>query len=110
MAETVYLLDGTMEVVLEEKDIFFEHLLREKLGDDAARFFSSYVAEIKEDAKYAEEAQQEAEKIADGYLSLCTGACGALGELKDLVHCERLNKAKIQKIVDGVYKHLCHNL
>ena len=39
MAETVYLLDGTMEVVLTEKDVFIDRLVREKLGDDAARLF-----------------------------------------------------------------------
>ena len=50
MAETLYLLDGSMEVVFDEKDIFLERLIREKLGDDAARFFSNYVNEIKEAA------------------------------------------------------------
>ncbi len=110
MAETVYLLDGTMEVVLTEKDVFIERLIREKLGDDAARFVTEYIRELVEEAKYTEEAQQEAEKIADGYLALCQGALGALGELKDLVHEERLNRAKIQKIVDGAYSNLYRNL
>ena len=110
MAETVYLLDGTMEVVLTEKDVFIERLIREKLGDDAARFVTEYIRELVEEAKYTEEAQQEAEKIADGYLALCQGALGALGELKDLVHEERLNRAEIQKIVDGAYSNLYRNL
>ena len=57
MAETVYLNDGSMEVVFDEKGIFLERLLREKLGDDAAHFFTNYVSEIKEEAKYTEEAQ-----------------------------------------------------
>lgn len=48
MAETVYLLDGTMEVVLTEKDVFIDRLVREKLGDDAARFISDYIEEIAE--------------------------------------------------------------
>lgn len=110
MAETVYLLDGSMEVVLEEKDVFLEKLLREKLGDDAARFFHNYIVEILEEAKYTEEAQQEAESIADSYLALCHGALGALGELKDLVHQEHLDRTKIQKIVDGTYNNLYRNL
>ena len=110
MAETLYLNDGTMEVVLEEKDIFLEKLLRNKLGEDAARFFRSYIAEMLDDAEYAEEALQDAEKTADDYLALCHGAVGAFSELKELVHEERLNKAKIQKIVDGAYANLCRNL
>lgn len=44
-----------MEVVLTEKDVFIERLIREKLGDDAARFFANYINEIKGEAEYAEE-------------------------------------------------------
>ena len=54
MAETVYLLDGTMEVVLTEKDVFIERLIREKLGNDAARFVTQYIREITEEAEKAE--------------------------------------------------------
>lgn len=110
MAETICLLDGSMEVVLTEKDVFIERLIREKLGNDAARFVSEYIKETLEDAKWFAEAQKEAERATDGYLALCMGAVGALGELKDLVHEERLNRAKIQKIVDGAYNELYCNL
>ena len=84
MAETVYLLDGTMEVVLTEKDVFIERLIREKLGDDAARFVTEYIRELVEEAKYTEEAQQEAEKIADGYSALCNDALDTFRQLKEL--------------------------
>ncbi len=53
MAETIYLLDGSREIVFTEKDVFIERLIREKLGDDAARFVSEYIKEIKEEAEYA---------------------------------------------------------
>lgn len=49
MAETVYLNDGSMEVIFEDKDVFLERLLREKLGDDVARCFRECVAELKEE-------------------------------------------------------------
>nr|DAL46189.1 MAG TPA_asm: hypothetical protein [Caudoviricetes sp.] len=110
MAETVYLLDGTMEVVLTEKDVFIDRLVREKLGDDAARFISDYIEEIADDAKCTEEARQDAEKTADGYLALCQCALAALSELKDLTHEARLDRAKIQKSVDSAHRELCHNL
>lgn len=48
MAETVYLNDGSMEVIFEDKDVFLERLLREKLGDDVARCFRECVAELLE--------------------------------------------------------------
>ena len=110
MAETVYLLDGTTEFVLTEKDVFIERLIRERLGDDAARFISDYIEEIAEDAKYAEDAQQDAEERADGYLALCRGALDALNELKDLTHKARLDRSKIQKIVDSAYRELYYDL
>lgn len=52
MAETVYLPDGTMEVVLTDKGIFLERLIRERLGDDAARFFVGYINDLKSKIEY----------------------------------------------------------
>lgn len=45
MADTIYLLDGTMEVVLTEKGVFLERLIREKIGDDAARLFNEILSD-----------------------------------------------------------------
>lgn len=109
MAETVYLLDGTMEVVLTEKDAFIERLIREKLGDDAARFVSDYIKEILEEAKYTEEAQQEAEKAADAYLALCNDALDTFRQLKALVSEPRLDRGKLQKVVNAGYDNLYKN-
>ena len=55
MAETVYLNDGSMEVIFEDKDVFLERLLREKLGDDVARCFRECVAELKEEIQEQQE-------------------------------------------------------
>lgn len=109
MAETVYLLDGTMEVVLTEKDVFIERLIREKLGDDAARFVTEYIRELVEEAKYSEEAQQEAESISDGYLTLCNDALDTFRQLKALVSEPRLDRGKLQKVVNAGYDNLYKN-
>ena len=110
MAETVYLLDGTMEVVLTEKDVFIERLIREKLGDDAARFVTEYIRELVEEAKYTEEAQQEAEKIADGYSALCNDALDTFRQLKELVREPRLDKGRLQTVIDAGYDNLYKHL
>lgn len=55
MAETVYLNDGSMEVIFEDKYVFLERLLREKLGDDVARCFRECVAELKEEIQEQQE-------------------------------------------------------
>lgn len=104
MAETVYLLDGTMEVVLTEKDVFIDRLVREKLGDDAARFISDYIEEI------AEEAQKEAESVSDEYLTLCNDALDTFRQLEVLVREPRLDKDRLQTVIDAGYNNLYKNL
>ncbi len=110
MAETVYLNDGSMEVVFDEKDIFLERLLREKLGDDAARFFTDYVNEIKEEAKYADEAQQEADRIADGYLELCRQACDDFKTLMGMLDAPRLDRAKLQQHAQAAWRKIFNEI
>lgn len=39
MADVIYLKDGSVHTVKGKEQEFFELLLRDKLGDDAARFF-----------------------------------------------------------------------
>ena len=75
MAETVYLNDGSMEVIFEDKDVFLERLLREKLGDDVARCFRECVAELKEEIQEQQELVKDYEGNADGYLDMCRDAC-----------------------------------
>lgn len=41
-----------MEVVLTDKGIFLERLIRERLGDDAARFFVGYINDLKSKIEY----------------------------------------------------------
>lgn len=110
MAETVYLNDGSMECVFDEKDIFLERLLRERLGDDAARFFRAYIAELLDDTKACEEAQKEAESITDHYHALCNEALDNFRHLRALVQQPRLDRAKLQKAVDAGYDALYKNL
>lgn len=110
MAETVYLNDGSMEVVFDEKDIFLERLLREKLGDDAARFFTEYVNEIKEEAKYTEEAQQEAERSADGYLELCRQACDDFKTLADALAKPKPDFSKALKLAQEAWRKIYNEI
>ena len=84
MAETVYLNDGSMEVVLVDQGEFLENLIRDKLGDDAARCFVEYVTGLAEEISLANESTAEQERSADGYLQMCHGACDTFREILDL--------------------------
>lgn len=110
MAETVYLNDGSMEVVCYEKDVFLERLLREKLGDDAARFFTNYVNEIKEEAEYAEEAQREADRIADGYLTLCRQACDNFKSIADMLVKQKPDFSKALKTAQNAWRKIFNEI
>lgn len=110
MAETVYLNDGSMEVIFTDKDVFLERLLREKLGDDAARCFTEYIAELKDDLRWQEESTKEQEQSADGYLAMCHEACDNFSEILRLLEAPRLDRKALRKAAqighDALYKNL----
>lgn len=110
MAETVYLNDGSMEIILTDKAVFLERLIREKLGDDAARCFTEYLAELKEEQKYTEDSAKEFEQNADGYLQLCRDACDAFREVLDLLDEPRLNRNALRTAARSGYDDLNKNL
>jgi len=110
MAETVYLNDGSMEVILTDKDVFLERLLREKLGDDAARCFTEYISELKDDLRYQEESTAEQERSVDGYSALCYEAVDNFSEVLKLLDAPRLDRKALKRAAqigyDALYKNL----
>lgn len=110
MAETVYLSDGTTEVILVEKPVFLERLIREKLGDEAARCFSSFAAELAEDLEIANKAREEHEQAADGYLQMCRDALDQFDLIKQALQEPRLDRKKITDLVNEGYNNLYKNL
>lgn len=110
MAETVYLNDGTVEYIFDEKDVFLERLIYEKLGDDAARCFREYAAELKSDATDWEAQAVDNERIADGYRQMCNDAMEALRELLSELQNNRLDRAKLTQLTSAAYDNLYLNL
>lgn len=110
MAETVYLNDGSMEVILTDKDVFLERLLREKLGDDAAWCFTEYISELKDDLRYQEESTAEQERIVDGYSALCHEAVDNFSEVLKLLDAPRLDRKALKQAAQIGYDALYENL
>lgn len=96
MAETVYLNDGSTEVVLTDKQTFLERLLRERFGDDAARFFRDFISEVNEEA--------------DGYYRMCHDAMDQFKRIFPLLDAPRLDRARIKALVQEGYDDLYKNL
>lgn len=110
MAETVYLLDGSMEVILTDKEIFLERLLRERLGDDAARCFTEYVEDLKDDLDLQATCTDEQERSADGYSAMCRDAMDAFAEILRLLDAPRLNRKALKEAAQSGYDDLYKNL
>lgn len=110
MAETVYLNDGSMEVILTDKDVFLERLLREKLGDAAAQCFTDFISEMKDDLRYQVKSAEEQERSADGYLSMCREAVDNFSEVLKLLDAPRLDRKALQKAAQIGYDALHKNL
>ena len=110
MARTLCLNDGSMEVVLGDTGVFLEHLIREKLGDDAARLFLEWVEENKDEWGSAQESIEEHERIADGYHTMCCDARDAFQELLDLLDEPRLDREALRTAAQTGFDDLNSNL
>lgn len=110
MAETVYLNNGSMDVILGDKGDFLERLIREQLGDDVARCFTEYVNELRDEVKYAQEGTEEQERIADGYHSMCNDALDAFSKVLELLESPRLSRSELKGAVMAGYDNLNNNL
>lgn len=110
MAETVYLNNGSMEVILEDKGVFLEHLIRENLGDDVARCFTEYCEELQEELEETRESVGEQERSADGYLQMCHDALDSFQRILDLLNEPRLNRKSLQSAAQNGFDDLNNNL
>ena len=110
MAETVYLNDGSVEVVFGSRQEFFERLIREKLGDDAARFFRDTVSELNEQIKADADAIREEEGATDFYSSLCHDAMDSFAEICNILNRKPLDMTRLKKVAEEGYKDLHNNL
>lgn len=110
MAETVYLNDGTMECIFDDKDVFLERLLNEKLGTDAARCFRSYIDDLLKDNEALELQVLEQEGAADGYLQMCRDTHEALDNIVNALESSRPNISKILVLARNAKNYLFKNL
>lgn len=109
MAETVYYNDGSMDIILEEKHVFVEKMIRERLGEDPARVFTECIAELKTELEYEKEAREDIEKEYDSYTTLINDALDALREIKDMLSVDRINKRRVLQVVNRAYENLYKN-
>lgn len=110
MAETCYLKDGRREIVLEDTEVFLERLIREELGDDAAKLFASYIQETVDELNGATEESECYERSADEYRSMCCDARDAFETIIDLLDEPRLDRKALIAAAQNDWNDLNNNL
>ena len=110
MTETVYLNDGSVEVITKGKDALWERLIREKVGDDAALSFSDYIKELEAETQIQKECAEEQERNADGYYQLCLAACDSFRNIMAQLDAPRLSRNTLKRTVQNAYKEIYKNL
>ena len=105
MADTLYLKDGTVEVITGTPKESLLALSEDKLGWDCARLFEKLTKRVDVD-------RDEWECIADGYSSLCHDTVEELEELVKKIDRQkkRMTKEDIRNEVNGIREHLWSNL
>ena len=110
MAETVYLNDGSVEVVFTDKQTFLNRLIQERLGNDAARFFRGCISDLNERIKDYQRSVRDKEMAADGYYRMCHDAMEQFQKIDIMLNAPRLDKAKLKAAVREGYDCLYRNL
>lgn len=112
MANTIFFADGSSEICCrretEDKIAFFEQLLSEKLGSDAARFFKVLFIEWEEEYENRERESKEFDD--DGYLAMCHDACDDFKSILDTLKAPRLNRNRLRELAQRGYENLYNNL
>lgn len=106
----LYLKDGSREMVFQDKRLFLENLLREKLGEDVARCFNDCISEYEKRAELEHNAAIDNELGGDHYHSMCNDALENFAAVLEILQAPRLNKKKLQEAVQYGYDDLYKNM
>ena len=110
MAEVIYYDDGSIDIISCNRAQSWERVINKCVGDDAARYFADYIADLEEDIKLCQDAADENERIADGYLAMCQDAAESLEQILKFFQAARLNRSALEKAVRNAYNALWRNL
>jgi hypothetical protein len=105
MAQTLYLPDGSREVVLNDPEETLHRIVYERLERDCAELLEKII----EEAEYVPEGD-DYKYIADCQLSLLLTTVEELNAALTLFDSPRLNKAKLQKQLQAIRDNLYKNL
>lgn len=85
MAQTLYLPDGSCEVMIGDPADCLQKIIYERLGRDCEELFLSLFEDYKAEIEDRKERAKEFEQNADGYMQMCHEAVDNLNECIKLV-------------------------
>lgn len=106
MADTLFLKDGTTEYIFGDPAPEFERILREKLGEDAARYFRAVIVDLEESVIALRGQNKVGELESDGWYQRCLETRDALYEIREILQAARLNKKRLTDQVNKAYNDL----
>ena len=98
MARTLYMNDGSMELVLDDPKDTLEKIIGERLGDDCLELFDEVVNPEEEETDY--------EKIADSYRTLLQDTLAELDLIIDLFDSPRIARQLLEAVSDNLHLYL----
>lgn len=99
MARTLYLPDGSMELVFGDPKGTLQKIIYERLGRDCEELYTEILADLREELTGGD----DYEKIADGYRSM---AVDTMNDLHEVLVQPRLNRKRLE----AIYENLNNNL
>ena len=106
MAQTLYLLDGSTEIVFGNPEETLQRVIRERLGRDCEELFT----ELLEEARHPLGGGDDFEKIADGYLSALNSTMEEISSVLKEFDKARLDRAKVHRRLKNIWNDLYKNL
>lgn len=105
MARTLYMNDGSTELVFGDSESTLKKIIYERLGRDCEELYDEIVAEAR-----CNEDGEDWEEISDGYLSMLRNTVEELDTALTLFDKPRLDRAKLHKQLQAVRDNLHNNL
>ena len=99
MARTLYMNDGSTELVLGDPKDTLQKIIGERLGDDCVELFKEVTA-------LEDLTGEDYEKIADSYRTLLQDTLAELDLIIDMFDSPRIARQRLEAVSDDLHKYL----
>lgn len=108
MARTLYLPDGSTEIIFNDPEETLGKVIYERLGRDCEELYK----ELLNEARHPLDGEEgdDFEHIADGYLTLLQDTMQELRAVMDMFSASRLDRQKVYRGLKTIHDNISKNL